>query len=68
MISVIVCHGKCVEILPFQNFADIRLVIQDLNLHVLEAVAFFSVRVSRILTVRADILEFQVVCWVSVLF
>ena len=68
MISVIVCHRKCVEILPFQNFADIRLVVQDLDLHVLEAVAFFSVRVSRILTVRANILELQIVCRISVLF
>ena len=68
MISVIVCHGKCVKILPFQNFADIRLVVQDLDLHMLEAVAFFSVRVSRILTVRADILELQIVCRISVLF
>ena len=68
MIFVIVCHRKCVEILPFQNFADIRLVVQDLDLHMLEAVAFFSVRVSRILTVRANILELQIVCRISVLF
>ena len=65
---VIVFHGQGIKILALQDFADIGLIVKDLNFHMPETVAFLSICIARILTIRADILEFQIICRISVLF
>lgn len=58
----IVVFPEMGKILPFQHLPQVGLVVQQVDLRLPEAVTFLPADITGILTVRADIVRFQIIC------
>ena len=63
----IVVFPEMGKILPFQHLPQVGLVVQQVDLRLPETVTFLTADITGILTIRADIVRFQIICRKTVL-